>query len=157
MPNTLPLKENDRQILREIIQKSEKGQILIDILSSIKKRIKAITKKLASNAVKYCRKDSKDSFLRYKLKENLNNIEFSVEDNNRCIPETHQQNFFDMFYRYNTDIRGSGLGLFIVKEVLAKIDGSIALESEPGEGSKFKDAIPLDLKIDYQSVIMATV
>jgi signal transduction histidine kinase len=80
-----------------------------------------------------------------------------VEDNNRGIPETHQQNFFDMFYRYNTVIRGSGLGLFIVKEVLAKIDGSIALESEPGEGSKFKDAVPLDLKIDYQSVIMATV
>jgi signal transduction histidine kinase len=157
MPNTLFLNENDRQILREIIQKSEKRQILIAILTSIKKRIKAITKKLASNAVKYCRKDSKDSFLRYKLKENPNNIEFGVEENNRGIPEKHQQNFFDMFYRYNTVISDSGLGLFIVKEVLAKIDGSIALESEPAKGSKFKDAVPLDLKIDYQSMIMATV
>lgn len=156
MPNNLTLKENDRQILREIIQKSEKGQILISILISIKKRIKVITKKLASNAVKYCRKDSKDSFVRFKLKENPNNIEFSVEDNNSGIPETLQQKFFEMFYRYATDISGSGLGLFIVKEVLAKIGGSIALESEPAKGSKFKVAVPLDLKIVSQNMIMAT-
>jgi signal transduction histidine kinase len=121
-----------------------------------RKRLKTIIKNLASNAVKYARKDLKDSYVKFKLWQDAYNLEFQVEDNGTGIPVEQQEKIFEMFYRYATDISGSGLGLFIVKEVLAKIDGSIALESEPANGSKFKVAVPLDLKIDSQSMIMAT-
>ena len=47
-----------------------------------------------------------------------------------------------MFYRYATQISGSGLGLFIVKEALAKIGGEIYVESELGIGSAFSVIIP---------------
>jgi signal transduction histidine kinase len=43
-----------------------------------------------------------------------------------------------MFYRYANDNNGSGLGLFIVKEVLSKINGKIVLESSENKGSLFK-------------------
>jgi signal transduction histidine kinase len=128
-----------------------------DFIKADRKRLKTIIKNLASNAVKYSRKDLKDSFVKFKLWQDAYNLEFQVEDNGTGIPEVQQEKIFEMFYRYATDISGSGLGLFIVKEVLAKIDGSIALDSEPGKGSKFKVAVPLDLKIDSQSMIMATV
>jgi len=79
-----------------------------------------------------------------------NSIEFSVEDNGSGVPPEHQQKIFEMFYRYATHISGSGLGLFIVKEVLAKIGGSIALESEAGQGSKFSVSVPQTKKIDTE-------
>jgi signal transduction histidine kinase len=43
-----------------------------------------------------------------------------------------------MFYRASSEAEGSGLGLFIVKQALEKINGQIRLNSEIGEGSEFK-------------------
>jgi signal transduction histidine kinase len=70
-------------------------------------------------------------------------IEFQVEDNGIGIPTEQHQKIFDMFYRYAKDISGSGLGLFIVKEVLTKIDGKIELESVLDKGSVFKVMVPV--------------
>jgi len=113
-----------------------------DIIIGDGKRLKTIIKNLASNAVKYCRKDAENPFVRFSHTKSAEKIEFCVEDNGSGIPAAHQQKIFEMFYRYATDITGSGLGLFIVKEVLAKISGSISLESEPGVGSKFSVIVP---------------
>ena len=103
-----------------------------------KKRFKTIIKNLASNAVKYSRIDATDAFVKFKLHQDNDQIEFQVEDNGIGIPPEQHQKIFDMFYRYANDNNGSGLGLFIVKEVLTKIDGKIELESVLDKGSVFK-------------------
>jgi signal transduction histidine kinase len=113
-----------------------------NLICGDRKRLRTVIKNLASNAVKYCGKDAKNPFVKFSLCRNSDKIEFSLEDNGSGIPAEHQQKIFDMFYRYSTHISGSGLGLFIVKEVLAKIAGSIALESEVGKGSKFSVSVP---------------
>ena len=112
------------------------------IIYGDRKRLKTVIKNLASNAVKYCRKDVENQFVKFSLCIQPDKIEFSVDDNGSGIPEEHQQKIFEMFYRYATHISGSGLGLFIVKEVLTKIGGTIALESEVGLGSKFLVSVP---------------
>ncbi len=107
-----------------------------------RKRVKTIIKNLVSNAVKYCRKDASDTFVKFSLRQDKNKIEFEISDNGMGIPSEQQEKIFEMFYRYATDISGSGLGLFIVKEVLGKIGGTIELESQENKGSVFNISIP---------------
>jgi signal transduction histidine kinase len=107
-----------------------------------KKRLKTIIKNLASNAVKYSRIDAADAFVKFKLRQDNDQIEFQVEDNGIGIPPEQHQKIFDMFYRYANDNNGSGLGLFIVKEVLSKLGGTVKLDSIEGKGSVFKISIP---------------
>jgi signal transduction histidine kinase len=92
--------------------------------------------------VKYSRKEVKDSFVKFKLQEDSNNIVFEIADNGRGIPKQEQEKIYQMFYRATTDSTGSGLGLFIVKEVLSKIGGTIELESDENKGSVFKVTVP---------------
>jgi signal transduction histidine kinase len=47
-----------------------------------------------------------------------------------------------MFYRASENTKGSGLGLYIVKETLSKIKGTINVESDLGKGSKFIIELP---------------
>lgn len=65
-----------------------------------------------------------------------------VEDNGQGISPEYHQRVFDMFYRANEQSKGSGLGLYIVKETLDKLSGSIHLESAPGVGSTFTVRLP---------------
>jgi signal transduction histidine kinase len=108
-----------------------------------RKRVKTIIKNLASNAVKYSRKDSDDAFVKFTMLQNHQSIEFEIADNGIGIPEEEQEKIFEMFYRYAPDTNGSGLGLFIVKEVLAKIGGTISLKSARLKGSAFRVNLPL--------------
>jgi signal transduction histidine kinase len=114
-----------------------------EIVYSDKKRLKTIIKNLASNAVKYHRKGTEKAFVKFIMLQETNKVEFQVEDNGRGIPQEQQQKIFEMFYRYASDISGSGLGLFIVKEVLTKICGKIELESVLDKGSVFKVMVPV--------------
>ena len=61
----------------------------------------------------------------------------SIEDNGKGISEKSLPKIFEMFYRASQDTEGTGLGLYIVKEALAKIKGSIEVKSELGKGSLF--------------------
>ena len=47
-----------------------------------------------------------------------------------------------MFYRVSNKSVGSGLGLYIVKETVEKLNGMIKLESQPGKGTEFKIRLP---------------
>ena len=71
---------------------------------------------------------------------------FSVADHGIGIPEVHREAIFTLFYRVKhpdaAQPRGSGLGLYIVRELLTMMHGEIWLESELGKGSTFYFSLP---------------
>ncbi len=69
---------------------------------------------------------------------------FIVEDNGEGIPTEHLPRLFEKFYRVPTARHsgGAGLGLAIVREIITAHGGEIAVESEPGKGTKFTFTLP---------------
>ena len=65
-----------------------------------------------------------------------------IEDNGIGIPEKEKAKVFNMFYRANEQSKGSGLGLYIVKETVEKLEGTITLKSEEGQGTTFEIYLP---------------
>lgn len=100
-------------------------------------QMKIILGNLIYNAVKYHRVHQPDPFVSVEFKEENDYIFITVTDNGEGISMEHQAKIFDMFYRASTNSEGTGLGLYIVKEVLDKINGTITVKSILGKGSVF--------------------
>jgi signal transduction histidine kinase len=103
-------------------------------------RLKIIFNNLLSNAIRY--RNGRDPVIRVQGLIKDNKAILCVEDNGRGISKEHLPNLGKMFYRATDDGAGSGLGLYIVKETIAKLRGSIAIESVEGEGTTVKLEIP---------------
>jgi PAS domain S-box-containing protein len=73
-------------------------------------------------------------------------IRFSVADSGLGIPATEHRRIFEKFYRLDPDmtrgIGGTGLGLYICRELVRRMDGKIWVESKLGEGSTFFVELP---------------
>jgi len=108
-----------------------------------KNRIKVILNNLLSNAYRYHNYNQNDPFVEFTTEAKEGKIFITVRDNGYGIPEEHLQKIFNMFYRASEISEGSGLGLYIVKETLDKLGGSITVESKAGVGSAFTFSIPL--------------
>ncbi len=69
---------------------------------------------------------------------------YRVEDNGIGIEAMHLDKIFEIFHQLNpTQNKGEGLGLTIVKRILAKLDGTIRVESTIGKGSCFYVSMPI--------------
>jgi signal transduction histidine kinase len=100
-------------------------------------RLKVVLTNLVSNALKYCDERKENSFIRIEASQNEHATVISVTDNGIGIGDQHHDKIFNMFYRASEKSKGSGLGLYIVKETLLKINGSIKVESALGIGTTF--------------------
>jgi len=101
------------------------------------KRISTLIKNIISNAVKYRKKGTQDSFININILVTTSEAILRFEDNGEGIEDIHQDRIFEMFYRASNSAPGTGLGLYICKEILNNIGGSITLDSVAGEGSVF--------------------
>lgn len=109
-----------------------------DTFKSDYNQIKIILNNLMSNAVKYHNLDQPNPYIRVTFKRTRSVVEISIEDNGQGIARENIPKIFDMFYRASPTTDGTGLGLYIVQEALAKINGIITVDSEIGRGSTFK-------------------
>lgn len=107
-----------------------------------KMRLNLVLLNLISNAVKYYDPLKKHPFINVKVYLERDGVKIFVEDNGIGISENLQPRVFDMFYRATNKSEGSGLGLYIVKETLFQMNGSIFLMSEEGKGTTFRISIP---------------
>ena len=100
---------------------------------------------LVDNAVKYS-DDNKEISIHTGKEKNYAFIE--VEDKGIGIPEKDQKKIFEKFFRVSSGnvhtVKGSGLGLSIVKYIMDAHKGKIELSSEVGKGSKFKLLFPFN-------------
>lgn len=100
-------------------------------------RFNTILENLISNAIKYHTDEVSGRYFKVSGTSNKEELKLSISDNGKGIaPEFHDK-IFDMFYRLPGNIEGSGLGLYIVKESVDKMQGSIEIESEKGVGTTF--------------------
>ena len=96
-----------------------------------------------SNALRYSYGKSK---VLISIVENDKGIEFSVRDFGKGIDEQYQERLFDRYFQVPSDGNnrsGSGLGLAISKDFIEAQNGTIWVESEIGEGSRFCFTLPI--------------
>lgn len=105
-------------------------------------RIKEVFRNLISNAIKYRipQRNSVEISIDINVGDEACSITFT--DNGIGIDEDKIDSIFEMFYRASEISEGSGLGLYIVKNAIDKLKGSIAVESTPGLGTSFMITLP---------------
>lgn len=106
-------------------------------------RLQVVLSNLISNAIKYSDLRKTSPFIKISAEITNTECRISVADNGIGIHKEHQSKIFDMFYRATDRSKGSGLGLFIVKETLEKLGGQMEVISEHGVGSVFKIRLPI--------------
>ena len=107
-----------------------------------KKRLQILLNNLISNAVRYSDKYKDKPYVKVNFDVKPEEFVLYVEDNGIGIAEEHQSEIFGMFYRANESSKGSGLGLYIVYEIIQSLKGSVQLISKEGEGTGFIVKIP---------------
>lgn len=140
-------------LVKEVVQTlaypvvNKKVRIEIEIeptltLTTDPNRLKVVVNNLLSNAYKYHNFDRADPFICFSAILKNETAMISVKDNGTGIAPEHHSRIFEMFYRASEDSEGSGLGLYIVKETLDKLRGTISVQSKPGEGTEFIITLP---------------
>ena len=98
-----------------------------------------ILSNLIDNAIKYSPEEA--DVVVHCRKTETGQIEISISDHGTGIPADKQLLIFDKFYRVPTgnihNTKGFGLGLFYVKTMVEKHNGTVTVKSEPGKGSTF--------------------
>jgi len=108
-------------------------------------RLKVVFNNIIGNALKYSNPQRDDQLVSIAANVEGKSLKVLIEDNGIGIAAEHQSKIFDMFYRASEKSQGSGLGLYIVKETLDKLNGKIEVSSSLGKGSKFRLEIPIEL------------
>ncbi len=108
-----------------------------DYVTSDYLRLKIILSNLISNALKYKNGKVGSSFVEIMFEKTNGSHRIHIKDNGIGISPENQIKVFDMFYRATLQSTGSGLGLYIVKETVEKLGGTISLESTPGSHTIF--------------------
>ncbi len=104
--------------------------------------INTILQNLIENGIKYSKTDIEHPYVKISITEENGKIIIETSDNGIGIDSKYQDKIFDMFYRANDHIAGTGLGLYIMKRAAERLNGNIELKSEYGVGSKFIVQLP---------------
>ena len=104
---------------------------------SDKKRIIVLLNNFISNAIKYHNLRQENPYIKITVNMNDEAANLEISDNGKGISELHIDKIFNMFYRATEEKSGSGLGLYIVKEILEKISGTVSVKSIEGIGTTF--------------------
>ncbi len=141
-------------IVREIVHRysgTAKQPISLDVQEPIPTihadpvRLTQVVENLISNAVKYSQ--SPDTKIDVDLSVDLTRVRLSVRDEGIGIAPEKLPLVFDRFYRVEEDgrqVKGTGLGLFITREIMRMHGGTITVQSELGKGTVFTIELPTE-------------
>jgi signal transduction histidine kinase len=105
-------------------------------------RLEQILRNLIANAVKF----TEEGEIEINCIQGKDNFVFSVKDSGIGIDPEHQRIIFDRFMKIDNHkqhlYRGTGIGLFLSKQLVEMFGGKIWVESEIGKGSTFYFTIP---------------
>ncbi|HEY5694653.1 MAG TPA: ATP-binding protein [Gaiellaceae bacterium] len=107
-------------------------------------RTRQVLTNLIDNAIKYSPQGGRIELL---VEADGGYARFAVRDEGLGIPLGEQKRIFEKFYRLDPDHRrgigGSGLGLYICRELVRSMNGRIWVESDPGKGATFTFELPV--------------
>ena len=107
-------------------------------------RLQQVVNNLMTNALKFTRHGA----IRLTLAAQDQQLILTVSDSGSGIPPEEQQKLFDPWYQApsgkSVSVQGSGLGLFICREMVLRMGGDIRLASEPGRGTQVTVSLPLE-------------
>ncbi len=124
--------------IKYIIVPSAKLMIYTDKL-----RLQLILSNLISNAIKYHDLSKPHPQITITIDSSPKQFQIICEDNGIGIDRNYQDSVFDMFFTTGHKTYGTGLGLYILKESVNKLQGKVSLDSEKGIGTTFKVEIPI--------------
>lgn len=112
------------------------------VLCTDSTRLKMILHNLLSNAFYYHDGYKSKNWVKLSMKIEPEKVKIEITDNGIGIEEKHLHKIFNMFYRATEKTPGTGLGLYIVKQVLEKMQGKISVQSVYLSGTTFTVEFP---------------
>ncbi len=116
----------------------------IPTISLDAEKILTVIQGLVENSLRYT---GKDGVITVRVSKNSDFVQVTVEDNGVGIPAAEQDHIFTKFFRATNakivDPNGSGLGLYIAKDIVLKHGGKIWFESREGKGTKVYFTLPI--------------
>lgn len=110
-------------------------------------KLRMVVENLLGNSIKYTPNHGK---IELKISKKGNLAIFSIKDNGVGIPAEQHNRIFDKFFRSDNIVKyqteGTGLGLYIAKNIIEQLNGKIWFDSAEGLGSIFSFSVPLDKK-----------
>ncbi|MDX2285200.1 MAG: HAMP domain-containing sensor histidine kinase [Bacteroidia bacterium] len=136
------------ELIREVQTENEQlfaqrqAQFHLDLEAAVlhysRTGLKSILYNLIINAVKYTPAERRPE-IRIRTRHQAGDLILEVSDNGCGIDlARHRDKLFRLFKRLNTQVEGSGIGLYFIKDLVERNGGSIGVESTPGEGSTFR-------------------
>lgn len=165
--NIIDFYKNSRQ--RELLEELELKELMDEVMQSVQShmntddalidceidqknrfkgdafRLRIILSNLITNAIKFKKKDQDKARASVNISSDLHELHIEVADQGVGILQEHLKKIFQIFFKGNNQQSGSGIGLYIVKEALDKMGGTISVDSQPGEGTSFSIKIPNQL------------
>lgn len=144
---------NFENLLREIwedmnmLNEAKQVEFTYDIkqegnIKTDESRVRITLINLLLNAIRFHHDDSPKKKVHVHIHCDQENADITITDNGVGIEEKHHANIFDMFFRGAHKNSGSGVGLYVVKEALKKINATIQVESNVNAGSTFRVTVP---------------
>jgi signal transduction histidine kinase len=107
-------------------------------------KLRRVLVNLVDNAVKYSPEGGR---IRVEIEPAHGHVRFAVQDEGLGIPDSEQERIFDKFHRLDPNLQrgvsGTGLGLYICRELVLQMNGRIWVESKLGAGSTFSFELPV--------------
>ena len=113
------------------------SEINISEITFSRRKLRTIIYNLINNAIKFKATERQPKIIVTTNKEN-DFIIISVKDNGMGIDESKFEAIFSKYYRLENAIEGSGIGLYLVKEIVHNAGGKILVESQLDKGTQFK-------------------
>jgi len=140
----VPLLKITQEIVKSLthIKEAENISFTINIdedcrFYSDKQSYTTIIENLLSNAIKFHDKNKTEKYIKIKAISKNEYLSLTISDNGIGIASENYTSIFEMFKRLSAEVAGSGIGLYIVKEIITKIEGTITVESRVGKGTDF--------------------
>lgn len=150
-PDIFSLEEMTREIIKrfDAFAKSSNILITLDVQEKVPNafantsNIKLVVENLLDNAIRYIKRNGE---VKIKICKKEKKVVFEIMDSGVGVPKEDQKFIFQKFFRAKNVLKyqtqGSGLGLYICKNIIDKSGGKIGFNSKENEGSKFWFTVP---------------
>ncbi len=105
-------------------------------------RLRTILTNILSNAIKYSDPSKSHRYIRLAVSVDESECCIEIQDNGVGIDDQYLSKIFEIFFRVETKLPGTGLGLYIVSDTVKRLQGNISVKSIIGAGTTFIITLP---------------